>query len=449
MAEASSGGGGGGESVFTPPQGSPAAIRAAAGRLRSSGGSVSGLAASARSARGETTGWTGAAADKFGGFADRVERLGSRSAEPIGRTATTVEGYADDLDTAQRAITAAKARYDSANAAANAIRDRVNANPQRTQEQVDAAEQEIAGHRSTAQAAINDATKAWSSYNAAAQRAAGQLTAVAEAEKGEADASWLEGLIGAGEGVRTWNDRFHAAWEGSGLGAWLGHLAKLGTKGAAETEKLLAELKQTRQGQQIVVDFVKSALARGEKVAPAVLAEAQQAAKDLGGTKDLLETLQSGARSAQALQRLEGVLKGVDATGLAGDALTIIDPEDKGAMGWVDRGAAGVNGALLAANMTMDEIPGVGEVVMAGTGAYLAGDYLYHHWQPFHDACDYVGGHVADFAVDTGHAVADVASGTAHAVSHAAEGTADAVGNAASDVGHGLSNVAHDIGSLF
>lgn len=434
-------GGGVDDSVFTPPPGSPGAIRAAAGNLRASGGRASGLASSARSARAETTGWSGTAADRFGGFADRVERLGSRAAEPIGHTAATIEGYADDLDTAQRSIAAAKSRYDKANAAANAIRERVNANPNRTQAQVDAAEQEIAGHQSTAQAAVEDARKAWSSYNSAAQRAAGRLSAVAESEKGNADASWLEEQIGAAESTRTWNDRFHAAWDGSGLGAWLGHLTKLGTKGAAETERLLAELRQSRQGQQIVVDFVKSALAKGEDVAPAVLEEAQQAAKDLGGSKTLLENLEAGARSAKAFERFEGVLKGVDAAGIAGDALTIIDPEDSGAMGWVDRGAAGVNGALLAANMTMDEIPGVGEAVMIGTGAYLAGDYLYHHWQPFHDACDYVGGHVADYAVDAGHAVADVASDTAHAVSDAADKTVDAVGDAASSIAHGIGNL--------
>lgn len=39
----------------------------------------------------------------------------------------------------------------------------------------------------------------------------------------------------------------------------------------------------------------------------------------------------------------------------------------------------------------MDEIPVAGEVVMVGTGVYLAGDYLYHHWTPFRNVCDGVG----------------------------------------------------------
>jgi hypothetical protein len=38
------------------------------------------------------------------------------------------------------------------------------------------------------------------------------------------------------------------------------------------------------------------------------------------------------------------------------------------------------NGVLLAANMFTDEIPVVGEVTIAATGIYLAGDFIYHHW---------------------------------------------------------------------
>ena len=34
---------------------------------------------------------------------------------------------------------------------------------------------------------------------------------------------------------------------------------------------------------------------------------------------------------------------------------------------------------------------GVGEVVIAGTGLYLAGDFLYHHWTPFRNVANDVG----------------------------------------------------------
>lgn len=84
--------------------------------------------------------------------------------------------------------------------------------------------------------------------------------------------------------------------------------------------------------------------------------------------------------------------------GILADLGVTISPEDKGAMGDVDKGVAVVNGtviavdaaggldAAVAANATLDWIPGVGEGVIVSTGAYLAGDWLYHHWEPAHEA---------------------------------------------------------------
>jgi len=92
-----------------------------------------------------------------------------------------------------------------------------------------------------------------------------------------------------------------------------------------------------------------------------------------------------------SLTEIRGLSYTLSGLGLASDAGTIISPEDTGAMGWADRGAAGINGALIVANMTTDEIPVVGEVTMLGTGTYLAGDFLYHHFKPFHDFADGVG----------------------------------------------------------
>lgn len=84
--------------------------------------------------------------------------------------------------------------------------------------------------------------------------------------------------------------------------------------------------------------------------------------------------------------------------GIVGDAFTIADPPDQGMMGWVDRGAAGTNAGLVAANLLMNGLPGAGEVVMIGTGVYLGGDYAYHHWRWFHDTCNTVGHFVATAA---------------------------------------------------
>lgn len=89
--------------------------------------------------------------------------------------------------------------------------------------------------------------------------------------------------------------------------------------------------------------------------------------------------------------------------GILGDVGTMISPPDKGDLGNVDRGVAFVNGGLIAANLALDEFPVVGEAMMIGTGVYLAGDYLYNHWTPFHNFCDSVGSSVVNSVTSIGH----------------------------------------------
>jgi hypothetical protein len=71
----------------------------------------------------------------------------------------------------------------------------------------------------------------------------------------------------------------------------------------------------------------------------------------------------------------------------------------------------------------MDVIPGVGEVVIAATGVYLAGDFLYHHWTPFRDAANAAGHTIVKVADATGHAAVKVADDVGHAASAAWDST--------------------------
>jgi hypothetical protein len=87
-------------------------------------------------------------------------------------------------------------------------------------------------------------------------------------------------------------------------------------------------------------------------------------------------------------------------------------------MGWVDRGAAAFNGDLITADLAMEVFPGVGEVALAATGMYLAGDYLYHHWAPFHDVAD-----------DVGHATVKVADGIGHTARSAWHSVTSTIGS--------------------
>ena len=93
------------------------------------------------------------------------------------------------------------------------------------------------------------------------------------------------------------------------------------------------------------------------------------------GTKiDALEafTTRFGRPVRSVLSSMESIDEALGPISVIGDAMTIVSPGDKGVLGWVDRGmaGAGIGGAIIAAN-SLDEVPGVGEVIMAGTGAYF------------------------------------------------------------------------------
>ena len=75
-------------------------------------------------------------------------------------------------------------------------------------------------------------------------------------------------------------------------------------------------------------------------------------------------------------------------------------------------------------------LPVVGEVALAATGVYLAGDFLYQHWTPFRDVAN-----------DVGHATVDVADD----IGHSTVQQADDVGHAAVSAWHAVTS----IGSLF
>ena len=102
---------------------------------------------------------------------------------------------------------------------------------------------------------------------------------------------------------------------------------------------------------------------------------------------------------------------------IAGDVLTMIHPSQSGAMGWVDRGDAGVNAAVVGADtagavgeaLGIDALASlslgpVGVGIAVGTGLYLAGSYLYAHDAWFRN----------DLAKPVGHFFVDVGEGTAH-----------------------------------
>ncbi len=139
-----------------------------------------------------------------------------------------------------------------------------------------------------------------------------------------------------------------------------------------------------------------------------------------GGLTKTLEALKVPGETAAKISRVAG--PGLGVLGMAADVDTFIHPGTH-AEGystgeiWANRGASAVNfastaavlsaplleegGTLAMINAGADWIPGVGEVVMVGTGLYLAGDYLYHHWKPFKHVVDGTVHKVENAAKDT------------------------------------------------
>jgi hypothetical protein len=111
--------------------------------------------------------------------------------------------------------------------------------------------------------------------------------------------------------------------------------------------------------------------------------------------------LKTAAGSIAEIRGLSYTLSGL---GLVADTGTIISPQNQGALGWADRSVAVTNAGLITADMVLGPLPVVGEVALAATGMYLAGDFLYQHCTPFRDVANDVGHATVRAVDDVGHA---------------------------------------------
>jgi hypothetical protein len=139
-------------------------------------------------------------------------------------------------------------------------------------------------------------------------------------------------------------------------------------------------------------------------------------------------------KAADGLSAVRGASSALGVLGILGDTTDMISPQNKGALGWVDRGVAATNAGfltadLVGADLVMDMIPGLGEVAIAATGLYLAGDFLYQHCTPFHDVANDVGHATVTTVKDTGHAAAVAAADVGHGASSAWHSVTSSVGS--------------------
>jgi uncharacterized protein YukE len=383
-------GGGGTDVTIDVPPGDPASLYQLADTLDGYAAAVLNLGDNTLSTtsgiRGKA-GWSGAAADAYSQFTGTTSG-GIKSLQPhLTNIASSVRGFADTLDAAQQKVR-------TAITAANKTSQSGSDNPQT---QIAAAQQAAA--------------QAQSEVNAAGAKASAEV----DDEKGG-----LEKFFEVIEPYRKANEWIHVPLDAIGepLTKDLLKLLHTGPKAAEAAVDKLNEALRDQFDEQV------SSVAHDFDHGEASMDDIQEAfAKYFVDTKGIDEDLGDATR---ALAGWEGGFHVLGGLAILGDAATVLDPEDQGAMGWVDRSAAGVNAAAVGTGMalpflvdanTLDAVPVVGEVVMAadvGTGIYLAGDFLYHHFKPFHNVCNAVGGSVASAADATAHGVSKAAHSVAH-----------------------------------
>ena len=381
-------GGGGGDVTVDVPPGDPASLYKLADTLDGYAAAVLTLGDNTLSTttgiRGKA-GWSGAAADGYSKFTGTVSG-GIAGIQPhLTNIASSVRTFAGTLDQAQQKVQTA-----------------ITAANKASQSGSSDAQTQLAAARQTAAQAQSD-------VDAAGTKASGEV---------DEEKSGLEKFFETIEPYRKANEWIHVPMDvfGEPLTKDILKLLHSGPKTAEEAVNLNKTLlSQFKDQVTSVRDDFDHGTASMDDVEDAF-------ARYFVDTKGVDEELANATRS---LAGWEGGFRVLGGLAVAGDLATVADPEDKGAMGSVDRSAAGVNAAavgtgigydLVAAN-SLDEVPVVGEVVMAadvGTGVYLAGDFLYHHFKPFHDVCDTAGSGVASAADATAHGVSKAAHSVAH-----------------------------------
>jgi hypothetical protein len=251
------------------------------------------------------------------------------------------------------------------------------------------------------------------SSSAAVSRIQGQAQELHErylaaAAKTAADADQTSGLWGKTEPVRTVLEAVLAPFDIVAADHWVGALKEV----AGVPAEWVKEVDEA-------IDEVNEQIRAGRSPVAALI-EAGDLAESTGGKIDAWYAFAPGwlKTAAGSLAEIRGLSYTLSGLGLVADAGTVVSPQDKGAMGWADRAVAVGNGGLITADLVMAELPGVGEVALAATGMYLAGDYLYHHWTPFRDVAD-----------EVGHATVKVGDGIGHGARSAWHSVTSTIGS--------------------
>jgi uncharacterized protein YukE len=408
------------EVVVPMPAGDPAALDSWATQLADCADAFESLVAETmKVARGaaERADWTGLTADSYGQFCASMVGSASRIPAALQEICSAVRDYAGTLAAAQQQVRFAVADADASSAAARP-------------------------------AAMDSALQV-------SALACGRARDGAQAAAARVDAakSGLDGLWDRTEPGRKLVELVLAPFDIVAADHWIDLLKEM----AGQPREWLKELDQEITG-------IKKLMASGQDATEELIGAGGKAERT-GAMTDAFEAFAPGWLKAAAgsIAEIRGLSYALTGLGLVADASDLISPQNTGVMGIIDRIAAGSNAAamllhegfargvirfqpttadaggvapegaladggtaaseeavaeggevateaavdagLVTLNASLDWIPVAGEVVMIGTGVYLAGTFLYQHWTPFRDVATAVGHATVRVVDDIGHGI--------------------------------------------
>jgi uncharacterized protein YukE len=410
-----------GEVVVPMPAGDPAALESWAGQLATCADafeSLAGETGKATTAAAERADWTGSAADGYHQFCAGLAESAGKIPPALREICSAVRGYAGTLAAEQQRVRSAVADANATPAAAR-------------------------------QAALDSALRVSASACGQARQ-----NARAAATRVDAAKSGLAGLWEHTEPGRRLVEFVLAPFDTVAADHWIDLLKEM----AGQPRDWLKELDQEITG-------IRKLLASGQD-ATEELIEAGGKAERASAMLDAWDAFAPGwlKLAAGSIAEIRGLSYALTGLGLVADASDLISPQNSGLMGMIDRIAAGSNAAaiflhegfarglitfrpatvdgpaaaapeeslagggtaaaeeavteggevateaavdtgLVTLNASLDWVPVAGEVVMIGTGVYLAGTFLYQHWTPFRDVAQAVGHATVRVADDIGHGI--------------------------------------------
>jgi uncharacterized protein YukE len=415
-----------GEVVVPLPPGDPAALESWAGQLATCADafeSLVGETGKVTTAAADHADWTGSAADGYRRFCGSMVESAGGIPAALREICSAVRGYADTLAAAQQRVRSAVAD--------------ANATP-------------AAGRQAALDSALQVSASACGQARDGAQAAAVRVNAAK---------SGLERMWDDTEPGRKLLEFVLAPFDIVAADHWIDLLKEM----AGQPSDWLKDLDEG------IAEVV--ALRKAGKPATEALLELGGRAERIGGMADAWDAFAPGWLKAAAgsIAEIRGLSYALTGLGLVADVSGMISPQNSGAMGIIDRVAAGSNAAamllqqglqrglikfqpatagepaaaapeealadggtavseeavteggevateaavdtgLVTLNASLDWVPVAGEVVMIGTGVYLAGTFLYKHWTPFRDVARAVG-----------HATVRVVDDIGHGIEHGAE----------------------------